>query len=1122
MTLRFTGSFQTAVNCTAVDTVSNTSTHHSGASVGRAPEIPPSTSRNSNSVEPSLHFSVTSNIIERGHLHPMSQHTFVLMFETLPWWILAIHSHFVSSIIIVGFESLSALYHHLSAHPHHSDLFNKAFLRLGLSKLHFVPQLTTIELNSILLVSGSISFFENCLDNPLLINNKLVYVLDKHYIKRDLPRCSHPLRRLKHWEVGGPTSFVGLVSYGKFHISPRSTKLRRVMRHFLDFSQRPRCRQTLHMQGTVLDDSKRLPVHEVRCFVQHKSHFVSSGIGVRHLTPTELACIFGVSSALFDRVSVTSFPFIPVQILDAAIYPLLTTSTVAPSPSVMLTLPSLPKFTGTFVKGVGVFPPSWSTVDYHVEQVAKSDDAEPVFRHWDERITILLPHVAPILPLFRRMLMRRLYRSLYLEFIGFLRNKYNDFHRLLERSSRTIMGGDLYNLNPTDEVVEFSKDRIAGVHALHGFCNSSFSAWEGGSALLFWRWPPNMQTIARDGFVPYVHGHLPRNKKRQRPIAPDLVPLFFTKLRKFIIKDYISPKSSVNPIVSKVDYFPVPKGEDDIRPVFNGTSCGLNKTVFAPNFYLPSADSLCDTLHYEYTSVDIDLGEMFNNYPLHPSLKAVSGIDLSQFREEIMKHFPDHIKSNPDLLYSWSRVWMGLRPAPFWSCRFYYFIEEFFIGDRKNTSNVYHWDKVVFNLPGSPSFNPTLPFVFKWDTTHQRIATSIKAYVDDLRIIAANVELAWQASRQTAARIQRLGSQDAPRKRRIEDGPWTGTMFSTKDGVITKSVTLKKWMKAKTLVMELHNEMESNSEIQFSYKRLEQARGFLCHLAMTYSIIFPYLKGFHLSLCQHLPKRNEDGWKLSDLEWIGHIELQAEKEGLTDKEKIKLINQVTGASVRPPSQVKPVPHFKVCLDALVKFFKQEYPPKVCLRSKNVLMAVHGFADASGTGFGSSIQREDELSFRLGVWGSDESQESSNWREFENLVSCLEEEEQNGKLEGALVILAVDNSTVESCIYKGNSSSPKLYDLILRFKTMELRTGSRFIVSHVAGERMKRQGTDGLSRGCLHEGIGAGEAMLSFCPWHLDVITRSPPLKAWIESWAGKATEFLEPKQWFERGFIGQE
>ena len=41
---------------------------------------------------------------------------------------------------------------------------------------------------------------------------------------------------------------------------------------------------------------------------------------------------------------------------------------------------------------------------------------------------------------------------------------------------------------------------------------------------------------------------------------------------------------------------------------------------------------------------------------------------------------------------------------------------------------------------------------------------------------------------------------------------------------------------------------------------------------MVYEIIFPYLKGFHLTLASHLPCRDSEGWKLSSLEWIGHAE----------------------------------------------------------------------------------------------------------------------------------------------------------------------------------------------------------------------------------------------------------
>ena len=152
-----------------------------------------------------------------------------------------------------------------------------------------------------------------------------------------------------------------------------------------------------------------------------------------------------------------------------------------------------------------------------------------------------------------------------------------------------------------------------------------------------------------------------------------------------------------------------------------------------------------------------------------------------------------------------------------------------------------------------------------------------------------------------------------------------------------------------------------------------------------------------------------------------------------------------------------------------------------MRSSMVYMIAYGFADASGGGFGSTIEREGEIKYRMGVWGKDEDSETSNWKEFENLVDALESEARDGGLKGSLVVLAVDNATVESCLYKGNSKSRRLFDLVLRFKKMELHSGARFIVSHVAGERMKAQGTDGISRGNLQEGISIGQEMISFCP-----------------------------------------
>ena len=325
----------------------------------------------------------------------------------------------------------------------------------------------------------------------------------------------------------------------------------------------------------------------------------------------------------------------------------------------------------------------------------------------------------------------------------------------------------------------------------------------------------------------------------------------------------------------------MPKGEGDIRHVFNGTSCGLNTALWAPNFWLPSGFSLVECLMYNYKMIDLDFGEMFINFPLCSVLKEESGINLTSFRKQINEHFPEHIRGqNQRLIYQWSRTWMGMKLSPFWAARYYYIMEEFIVGNPTDPKNAFRWDEVILNLPGSDLFNPTLPFVIKWDRMNSRISAAIKAYVDDLRVLAANMNLAWKAVRQTAARIQCLGSQDGPRKRRVDKGSWAGTVFNTEGGSITMTVTQTKWDKAKAMILELQTEINGDKTKLLSYKRLEQIRGFFCHLALTYSILFPYLEGFHLTLSSHVPKRNDEGWKLNDLEYIAFVETQSEKQGM--------------------------------------------------------------------------------------------------------------------------------------------------------------------------------------------------------------------------------------------------
>jgi hypothetical protein len=103
----------------------------------------------------------------------------------------------------------------------------------------------------------------------------------------------------------------------------------------------------------------------------------------------------------------------------------------------------------------------------------------------------------------------------------------------------------------------------------------------------------------------------------------------------------------------------------------------------------------------------------------------------------------------------------------------------------------------------------------------------------------------------------------------------------------------------------------------------------------------------------------------------------------------------------------------------------------------ILSVLYCFGDASGKGFGAATQLRNspEVSISIGVWAWDESEESSNWRDFTNCVETLEEEGAAGRLYRTEVYSFTDSSTVESALYKGSRSSRKLLLLVIRFFTL---------------------------------------------------------------------------------------
>ena len=288
---------------------------------------------------------------------------------------------------------------------------------------------------------------------------------------------------------------------------------------------------------------------------------------------------------------------------------------------------------------------------------------------------------------------------------------------------------------------------------------------------------------------------------------------------------------------------------------------------------------------------------MFPNFPIHASLKQVVGIDLSPFSEQIAKEFP-HLRKQK-VTARWNRLWFGWNQSPEQATTFYYWAEDFIRGNRKDHANPLRWDSVILNLLGSKQYNPSLPNVYKWDKVAQRIAGDLIAFIDDLRAIGYNLEEAWRIARWIASKLEFLGIQDAPRKRRLDNGPWAGGLFDTTKGKITKTVTKEKWNKGKKYIRELKEELTIDPKKKLEYKRLERIRGFLCHLAMVYDILFPFLKGFLLTLSQHLPRRDKEGWKINDLQWIGHLEGKVEQGKMTRKEAELMLAGPSGGNAEP-------------------------------------------------------------------------------------------------------------------------------------------------------------------------------------------------------------------------------
>jgi len=473
------------------------------------------------------------------------------------------------------------------------------------------------------------------------------------------------------------------------------------------------------------------------------------------------------------------------------------------------------------------------------------------------------------------------------------------------------------------------------------------------------------QREARDGYKQFIERDLPQYKRPQ-PFETD--PTVRTAVRNKLAtvrnKGYISKGS----VASLTSYFCVPKGDQDIHMVYNATKSKLNSCLWAPNFGLPTVDILTRNISCESWMGDLDIGEMFLNFCLHPDLQPFCGVDLKPY-------FLSERGPSKTLWERWVRCMMGLKSSPYFCIKALLIMLEFICGDRKCTTNPFQWERTVTNLPGDENYCPAAPRLQRLRFNSQELAALVLSYVEDLRAAAGSESLCWEVMHKVSSRASYLGIQIATRKTRPQakqPGPWAGSMVIAQEEGVGVKATQDKWNKTQQLLKHTLQLIDLGTPID--RKVLESYRGSLVYLQRTYPAITPYVKGFHLTINSWRSDRDLEGWRIP---W-------GRDPPLSDP-------------ALPPSVVMPVPRFRDDVLALLRLFDADTPPIHLVRSQAIRVACYSFADASGTGFGRTLSIGTSLEYTHGVWEHSMDTNSSNYRELINLVETLEQGVANQSL-----------------------------------------------------------------------------------------------------------------------------
>jgi hypothetical protein len=192
--------------------------------------------------------------------------------------------------------------------------------------------------------------------------------------------------------------------------------------------------------------------------------------------------------------------------------------------------------------------------------------------------------------------------------------------------------------------------------------------------------------------------------------------------------------------------------------------------------------------------MDMDLGEMFYNFPMHSSIQPFCGLDLWPYLDPASKR---------TIWEHWYRCMMGWVAAPYLATKYQLLADEVTQGDRLDKTNPFQWVKVILNLLMSlTTYDPTQPWAHRITSTGANCSGG-PTYVDDVRMVGSSLQHCWDVSHRFSTILAYLGIQVATRKTRPPSqfpGAWAGIVASASPDGVTASVTLDKWLKAQLLL----------------------------------------------------------------------------------------------------------------------------------------------------------------------------------------------------------------------------------------------------------------------------------------------------------------------------------